>query len=153
MRLPTDHIILHVVDACTRWSMAVEINDKTPETIIDALKTNWLQIHGPPGLMIWDGERAMVSQEALTWAERSQLQLISRAKHSKAWVVERHNEILRVALHKCQTQLAIEGHDIKSNHILADAVFSKSALLSIGEGTRYLALYGRVPPILLSLST
>ena len=62
--------------------------------------------------------------------------------------MERHNEILRNACHKCQSQLAAEGIDIKFSHVLADAVFSKNALLSIGEGTPYIALLGRVPPLL-----
>ena len=55
---------------------------------------------------------------------------------------------MRNALHKCQTQLAIEGHEIKFSHALADGVFSNGALLSIGEGTPYIALYGRVPQLL-----
>ena len=88
-RQPTDHIILHIVDECTRWSVAVAILDKTPESIIDAVTTHWLQLHGTPSMMIWDGARAMVSSEALQWASRWKFQLISRAKHSKAWVVEK----------------------------------------------------------------
>ena len=32
--------------------------------------------------------------------------------------------------------------------VLADAVYSKNALLTIGEGTPYIALLGRVPPLL-----
>ena len=84
--------------------------------------------------MIWDGERAMVSTEASQWASRNQLQLIQRAKHKKAWVVERHNGILRNACHKSQTQLAAEGIEIKFAHMLAEAVYSKNALLTIGEG-------------------
>ena len=87
----------------------------------------------------------MVSVDDLQWASCQKFQLATRAKHSKAWVVERHNEILRNALHKCQTQLAIEGHDLKFSHVLADGVFSKSAPFSIGEGIPYIALYGRVP--------
>ena len=90
----------------------------------------------------------MVYQGALQWASRWKFQLISRAKHSKAWVVERQHEILRTALRKCQTQLAIEGQEIVFSHVLADAVFSKNALLAIGEGTPYIALYGRVPALL-----
>ena len=88
--------------------------------------------------MIWDGERALVSTDALQWASRQQVQLIQRTKHRKAWVVERHNEILRQACHKAQTQLAAEGLEVKFSQVLADAVFSKNALLSIGEGTETL---------------
>ena len=90
IRQPTDHVILHAVDECTRWSVAVDIPDKTPEAIIDALTTHWLQLHGKPELMIWDGERAMVSGDALQWASRCKFRLVSRAKHSKEWVAERH---------------------------------------------------------------
>merc|ERR1711884_537346 len=103
---------------------------------------------GQPSLMIWVGERAMVSNEASQWASRNQLQLVQRAKHKKAWVAERHNEILRHALHKTQTQLAAEGISIKFSFVLADATYAKNALLTIGEGTPYIALYGRVPPLL-----
>ena len=97
IRHPTNHIVLHIVDECIRWSVAVEIASKNPEDIIEALTTHWLKIFGKPELMIWDGERAMVSIEALQWASRHQLQLVQRAKTKKAWVAERHNEILRQA--------------------------------------------------------
>ena len=110
--------------------------------------THWIQLYGPPELMIWDGERAMILTEAMQWASRQKLQLIQRTKHKKAWVVERHNAILRNACHTCQTKLAIEGHDIKFAHVLADAVYSKNAMLSIGEGTPYIALLGRAPQLL-----
>merc|ERR1712155_262884 len=80
IRQPTDHIILHIVDECTRWSVAVAIMDKTPESIIDAPTTHWIQLHGKPELMILDGERAMVSVEAMQWVSRIKMQLISRAK-------------------------------------------------------------------------
>ena len=102
---------------------------------------------GKPELVIRDGERAMVSTEALQWASLNQLQLVQRAKNKKAWVVERHNVISRNACHKCQSQLAAEGINIKLSHALVDVVYSNPALLSIGEGTPYIAL-GRVPPLL-----
>merc|ERR1711884_757501 len=51
-------------------------------------------------------------------------------------------------MHKTQAQLAAEGIVIKFSHVLADAVYSKIALLTIGEGTPYIALFGRVPPLL-----
>ena len=66
-RQPADHIVLHIVDECIRWSTAVEIPDKHPEAIIDALTTHWCQLHGEPELMLWGGERAMVSIEVVQW--------------------------------------------------------------------------------------
>ena len=90
----------------------------------------------------------MVTIEALQWASRHSLQLAQRAKTKTAWAAEGHNEILRQTCHKCQTQLAAEGLDAKFSHVLADAVFSKNALLSIGEGAPYVALLGRAPALL-----
>ena len=66
-RTPTQHIILHMVDECIRWSVAVEIPTKTVGDITEAIERYWLQLYGKPDLMIWDGERAMVSNEASEW--------------------------------------------------------------------------------------
>ena len=85
IRAPTDHIVLHLVDECIRWSVAVCIRSKTPEDIIEGIVMHWLKIFGAPEMMIWDGERAMVSAEALNWASRNSIQLIARPKHKKAW--------------------------------------------------------------------
>ena len=118
------------------------------EDIIEAIQIHWLRLYGKPELMIWDGERAMVSIKALQWASRNHFQLIQRAKHKKAWVVERHNEFLRNASHRCRTQLAVEGINVKFSHVLVEPVYSKNALLTIGEGTPYISLFGRFPPLL-----
>ena len=102
-RQPPNHIVLHIVVDCIRWSTAVEILSKTPEEIIDALVIHWIKLYGKPELMIWDGEMATVSIEALQWASRNSLQLTQGANHNNVWVVERHNEILRNACYTCQT--------------------------------------------------
>ena len=80
IRAPTDHIVLHLVDECIRWSVAVCIRSKTPEDTIEGIVMHWLKIFGAPEMMIWDGERAMVSAEALNWASRNSIQLIARPK-------------------------------------------------------------------------
>ena len=53
----------------------------------------------------------MVTAETLEWASRNRLQFIQRAKHKKAFVVERRHEILRSAFYKWQPQLVAEGID------------------------------------------
>ena len=71
-----------VVHCCGKFTKHVE-------DIVEAIQLHWLKIYGQPSLMIWDGERVMVSDEASQWAPRNQLQLIQRAKHKNAWVAER----------------------------------------------------------------
>ena len=68
IRPPSDHIMLHIFDECIRWSTAVEIPVKTTEDIIDALQIHRLKLYGAIVRMIWDGERVMVSIEALQWS-------------------------------------------------------------------------------------
>ena len=106
----SNHIVLHMMDECIQWSTVVEIPTKNVEDIIEAIQIHWLKLFGKLDMMIWDGERAMVSTEAAQWASRNQFQIIQCAKRKKAWVAERHNEILRNACHTCQTQLAADGH-------------------------------------------
>ena len=42
------HIIFHLLDRCTRWHAAVVIENKESATLIKALDTTWVTIHGPP---------------------------------------------------------------------------------------------------------
>ena len=66
----------------------------------------------------------------------------------KAWIVERHHEILRAQLRKSQTQLQAEGIEISMPMLLSEAVLAKSSLLATGTGTPYQSLYGRTPRLL-----
>ena len=69
---------------------AVEIPTKNADDIVDAIQIRWFGIYGKPELMIWDGERAIVSIEAAQWASRNQLQLPQRAgKKGRWWLGDR----------------------------------------------------------------
>ena len=43
-RPPTNHIVLHMVDECIRWSTTVEIPTKNVEDITEAIQVHCLQI-------------------------------------------------------------------------------------------------------------
>ena len=36
------HTVLHMIDCCIRWTVAVMIPDKTAESILDAIETHWI---------------------------------------------------------------------------------------------------------------
>ena len=152
-RVVRDYIILHMICECIRWTVAVEVPNKEAATLIDAITHYWIMPFGPPDLMTWDGEGELRSDEAQTWADRWNFKLHIKPKGRKAYIAERHHEILRVQLHKMSMQakkdaLTYLHCDGGFRYILSEAVFSKNALLSIGEGTPYSALYGRVPKLL-----
>ena len=50
------YIIFHLVDRCTRWEAAGVIPDKTGETLLKAIDTLWVGIHGPMKELITDEE-------------------------------------------------------------------------------------------------
>eukprot|EP00959_Pyramimonas_sp_CCMP1952_P163753 3423483-Pyramimonas_sp.AAC.1 len=74
--------------------------------------------------MIWDGEGAMASDEAKTWATRWNIELVIKPKDKKAWIAERHHEIIRCQLHRTQSQLQ------------ADNIDATLSLIHISEPTR-----------------
>ena len=53
--------ILHFVDRCTRWHAAVIVPDETEDSIIKALHSHWISIHGPMKELIMDGESVVAA--------------------------------------------------------------------------------------------
>ena len=145
---PQDYIILHLIDEYIRWTVAEEVSGKDVATLLEAITCRWIRPFGAPEMMIWDGETSLSSDEAKVWADRWNIELIIRPKDKKAWIAERHHEILRQQLHKTQSQLAADGIKLPFKSMLAECELAKNALLSTGQGTPYVSLYGRVPRLL-----
>jgi hypothetical protein len=144
----SNYIILHMICECIKWTVAEIVESKEPKSLLPAMTMRWIKLFGAPDVLIWDGEGAMNSDEAKVWADKWNIGLIIRPKEKKAWIAERHHEILRVQLHKTQSQLAIEDIKVPFNCILAEAVLAKNMLLSTGQGSPYMSLYGRLPKLL-----
>ena len=109
-----------------------------------AMTTTRLQLYGPPTSIVWDGESSISAEEAEQWADRWRIDLLLRPKGKKAWLVERHHEILRQQYHKTQSQLRAdqgEHRSLSCETVLAECVLAKNMLLSIGEGRRRICLY------------
>ena len=51
----------HFVDRCTRWHAAIVVPDKTEDSIIRGLHSQWISIHGPMRELIMDGERGVAA--------------------------------------------------------------------------------------------
>ena len=82
----------------------MKIADKETGSILEAMTEYWIRQYGAPEVLIWDGEGALGSDEAKTWADRRSIDLIIRPADKKAWIAERHHEILRDHIHRVQTQ-------------------------------------------------
>ena len=91
--------ILHLVDVATRWCMAMVIPDKEEETLCKAISTLWMTVFGPMTTLVMDHEPAMQGLYATDWASAQGTALKFKAPRQKAWIVERHNEMLRHGVH------------------------------------------------------
>ena len=89
-----EHIVLHMVDEATRWSMADEISDKETETLIACMGFMWFRIFGAPNLLISDTEGGIASDDFGTFLVRWGCSRKLRPKGGHATIVERHHEIL-----------------------------------------------------------
>ena len=144
---PQCHILLHMVDECIKWTVAVKVESKSAEELLTAMTVHWIQPFGPPTMLVWDGESGITSEAAGTWADRWNIDLVIRPPGKKAWLAERHHEILRSQLHHLQSQLQAENASVPFAAVLASAVFAKNAMLNTGSGTPYASLFGRTPAL------
>ena len=140
--------LLHLVDMCIRWDVCVVVPRKTEIALLSAITQHWVSIFGPMRVLTLDGETAMRTRTAADWADVHHIELNFKAPHQKAWVVERHNELVRDALHKTESQLIKEGITIPFEQVLAIVVFVKNAITVVGNATPYQALFGRQPTLL-----
>ena len=58
------HIILHMIDEATRFTMATVIKTKQPQDLISAMNNSWFRLFGAPRCIISDREGGIASEEA-----------------------------------------------------------------------------------------
>ena len=142
-------IVLHMICTTIRWSVTEEIPDRLTETILSAITLRWFSVFGPPEAVEGDQEGALGSAEGAVWASRWGASRKLRPKEAHAWMIERHNELLRQHWHLVNSQLKDEGLKVPFKLTLAESTFAKNVLLSVDGATPYNALYGRTPRMLI----
>ena len=143
-----DRCILHLIDEAIRWSVAVQINSRTTEDILEELHVRWVAIFGAPKVIITDQEGAFKSEVGVIFCQRNGIELKFTAIRQHPQIMNRRQEILRVLLKRIKAQCTQEGILVDFRLSLAEAVFAKNAMLEIGGETPYRALFGRSPSIL-----
>eukprot|EP00971_Amphidinium_carterae_P096853 1917235-Amphidinium_carterae.1 len=144
-------VILHMIDVATRYSRACTLTSKGDREICSSISSHWIMIHGAPQSLVVDSETAMSSQYTAEWAEFQNIQLHVKPPHAEAWIIERHNGLLRAALHKAESQVIDEGRKISFEDVLAMTIYMKNAMTTYGDHSPYEAVFGRrahiLPPL------
>ena len=47
-----DHVILHLICECIKWTVAIKVNDKETGTILEAMTTWWIRQYGAPEILV-----------------------------------------------------------------------------------------------------
>ena len=143
-----DKVVLHMIDRTTRFTVARRIVSKHLDSVLEGVVSHWISMFGPPCKITSDQEGAFSSPEAAAALEARGIKLHLLAKEQHASIVERHHAILRRQLHVLDEQATAEGLKVSFDALLADAVFAKNALFSMGGSSPFEAVFGRTPPLL-----
>ena len=57
------YVLCHFIDRASRWHAARMVDNKEDTTLVEALLTTWIQIHGPMKELFIDGEAGVVSSQ------------------------------------------------------------------------------------------
>ena len=145
------HILVHMCDECTRFSMACLIENKQPESITAAIASRWIAYFGSPEVIMSDKEGGIASEIGSVWAERMRTSIRLKAVGQHASTVERHNALLRDVIHKILGQLQTENLEVGIEEFVASAVVAKNSMLEYGGHAPYTAVLGRISPVLQGL--
>ena len=147
------YIVCHFIDRASRWHAAKMVENKEDGTLVDALMTTWISVHGPMEELIVDGESGVVKSEVFAGELKARgIKLKPRAPQQHARYIERRGAILRHSMHVIEDQMKHEGLSVTMNVLLAEAVFAGNCLTYVGGVTPYQVVYGRQPAILPPMS-
>ena len=143
-----DVMLSHLMCEATRFCSFVILASKEAADILDCILMQWITLFGPMKLLITDSESALKSDEAAQFASRHGFQIKPVAKYAHADMVERHHEIARQLCHRVENECERQGLGISRKHLLAECVFAKNSMLSVGGQAPYTAVFGRTPAIM-----
>ena len=102
--------IVHCIDCCIRWSACTVSPSRKTQDLLDCISGSWVDVFGNMKTLTLDQETGMRGKEVDDWAMYNQIAMKYKAPpHQKAWLVERHNALIRNALQKAETQVISES--------------------------------------------
>ena len=106
--------IVHMIDCCIILSACTISPSKRTTDLLDCISGSWIDVFGNMKVLTLDGETGMKGKDVDDWAMYSQTTMRYKAPHQKAWLVERHNALIRNALQKAESQVIKESLCITS---------------------------------------
>lgn len=153
-------LFLHLVDVASRYSAAVQVQNKNPNTIIAAIFHKWISVFGPPKSFLSDNGGEFVNEKFISMAENFNIRIKTTAGESP-WsngVVERHNGLLGESIRKivsdvgCSFQIALDWATSAKNSLQNHNGFSPNQIV-FGRNPAFPNVETNEDPALESLTT
>lgn len=147
------HPILHLIDHVTRYSAACRLNNKKPESVIQAILTIWIRIFGHPKYFLFDNGGEFDNGEMKQLCEKFNIHIKTTAAESP-WsngLCERANATLADMVLKikqdsnCSLDLAIPWAISAKNALSNTFGFSPNQLV-FGRNVNLPAVHSDLPP-------
>eukprot|EP00971_Amphidinium_carterae_P018911 372341-Amphidinium_carterae.1 len=146
-------VILHIIDVATRYTQAILLPDRSEQALRTALSRSWIAVFGVPRCIVVDEECSAHSSGTAEWAEYVGTQLAFKAPRQEAWIIERHNALLRDTLHRMESQCLHEGRHPPFEDVLCLAISAKNSLTSYQGYSPQQAVLGRNSNLLPSITS
>ena len=81
------------------------LQTKSTKDLLERITLAWVDVFGGVETRILDGEAGMMGKEVDDWAVYSQIAMMYNVPHQQAWLVERHDALIRAALQRVESQV------------------------------------------------
>ena len=138
----------HFVCRGSRFHAGKRIDNKEEQTLLDAIYTTWIGVHGAPKRLYFDGEGGLNTERVKQTLKREGCEVKPRAPGQHPRHIDRRSAVTRASTHISEEQATREGVEISFDQLFAASTFAGNALMTIGQATPYHVVYGRQPPML-----
>ena len=97
--------IVHLIDCCIQWAARMLSHSCSTMGLFDCMPVAWVNVFGGMQVLSLDGETGVGSTQAGAWVTCSQATLKHKTPHQQAWLVERHDALMRSALRFAEAQV------------------------------------------------
>ena len=117
--------ILHLIDVCLRFSQGAT-SRKDELALTTTISRIWISIFAAMQTLTMDEETGMRCQTVSDWASANGMNLKFKAPQQRAWIVERHNDLLRRTIRTTEDQLINEDLWVPFEQVLAIVIFMRN---------------------------
>ena len=127
--------VVHLIDCCIRWSACMRSQSKTTRELLGGISLAWVNVSGGMTTLVLDGEIGMRGEHVDDVTMYNQIALKHKAPHQKAWLVERHDALIRSALQRAESQVIKERLCISPTIVVCLVAFMHNALGRFNNNT------------------